>query len=277
MTVVIGLKGLAFCTRLAKTVCNGFPCGILYQVWYLIVSFPDLSWSLMSFLNTCHTRRRFHCIATKRTQENHDIFREKLSVMASLQWPRRCHGALIAFYRIPTVFMVEILCNLTVLLLCIHGAHSACAALSRRCHCHTCHTRRRFHCVVTVRTQENHDIFREKLSERRPYSDQGVATELSLGSIVFLRCSWWRFSAISRCFHCASTALTGHAPRFHGFATALRTQWHLQECVQSPCKCHGWPQHLHNDPCVRPRSSYCVVGDLSSGLWWPYGVPSALY
>ena len=73
--------------------------------------------------------------STVRTQENHDIFREKLSVMASLQRPRRCRGAFMAFYRVPTVFMVEILCALAVLSLRVHGAHSACAALSRRCHC----------------------------------------------------------------------------------------------------------------------------------------------
>ena len=73
--------------------------------------------------------------STVRTQENHNIFCEKLSVTASLQRPRRCHGALMAFYRVPRVFMVMILCALTVLSLRIHGAHSACAALSRRCHC----------------------------------------------------------------------------------------------------------------------------------------------
>ena len=55
-------------------------------------------------------------------QENHDIFREKLSVTVSLQRPRRCHRALMAFYPIPTVFMVEILCALTVLSLYVHGA-----------------------------------------------------------------------------------------------------------------------------------------------------------
>ena len=73
--------------------------------------------------------------STVRTQENHDIFCEKLSVMKSLQRPRHCHGALMAFYPFPTVFMVEILCALTVLSLRVHGAHSACAALSWRCHC----------------------------------------------------------------------------------------------------------------------------------------------
>ena len=41
----------------------------------------------------------------------------------------------------------------------------------------------------TVRTQENHDIFRENCLSRRPYSDQGIATELSWRFITFLRCS----------------------------------------------------------------------------------------
>ena len=72
--------------------------------------------------------------STMRTQENNDIFRKKLSVLASLQPPRRCHGALMAFYRIPTLFMMEILCALAVLSLRVHDAHSACAALSQCCH-----------------------------------------------------------------------------------------------------------------------------------------------
>ena len=67
-----------------------------------------------------------------RTQENHDIFREKLSVTAPLQRPRLCHGAFMAFYRIPTVFMVEILSSLMVLSLRVHGAHSTCVAFPRR-------------------------------------------------------------------------------------------------------------------------------------------------
>ena len=68
-------------------------------------------------------------------ENDHDIFREKLSVTAPLQRQRRCHGAFMAFYRIPTVFMVEILSALSVLPRRVHGAHSTCAALSRRCHC----------------------------------------------------------------------------------------------------------------------------------------------
>ena len=91
----------------------------------------------------------------------------------------------------------------------------------------------------TVRTQENHDIFREKLSVtaflQRPRRCHGA---LMAFYRAFLRCSCWRFSALSRCFHCASTTLTAHAPRFHDIVTALRTQWHLQEgravSVQTP-------------------------------------------
>ena len=65
-------------------------------------------------------------------QENHDIFREKLSATASLQRPRRCQGALMALYRVPTVFMVEIFC--------------AFAACPRRLHAS------RFHRVATALT-----------------------------------------------------------------------------------------------------------------------------
>ena len=67
-----------------------------------------------SNLNVCHTRRRFHCIATElynfpehpENSRNHDIFREKMSVTVSLQRPRRWNGALMVFYRVPKVFMV---------------------------------------------------------------------------------------------------------------------------------------------------------------------------
>ena len=116
-----------------------------------------------------------------RTQENHDIFREKLSVTASLQLPRRCHGALMAFYRVPTVFMVEILCALTVL-------------------------------------------------------------------------------------NCPSTALTAHAPHFHGVATALRTQWHLQErrtvSLQTPRTTTAFAQRplcVPTELLLRRRRPYCVA------------------
>ena len=113
--------------------------------------------------------------STVRTQENHDIFREKLSVTASSQHLRRCYGARMALHCVPTEFLVAILCAHTVLLLRVCGAHSVCAALSRHCHC-----------------------------------ADGV----------------------------------------------LKTQ----------CKRHGRPRRLHSDPCARPRSSYCVVGDLTARL-----------
>ena len=109
-------------------------------------------------------------------------------------------------------------------------------------------------------------FFVKNCLSRRPYSDQGVATELSWRSITFLRCSWWRFSALSRCFHCASTALTAHAPRFHGVPTALRTQWHLQErravSVQTPRSTTAFAQRPLCAPTellLRCRRPYCAA------------------
>ena len=40
-----------------------------------------------------------------------------------------------------------------------------------------------------------------------------------------------------------------------------------------PCKCQGWAWRLHNNLCVCPWRSYCVVGDLTARLWGPYGDP----
>ena len=76
-----------------------------------------------------------------------------------------------------------------------------------------------------MRSQENTDIFREKCLSRRPDSNQGVATELAWRSIAFLRSSCWRFSALSRRFLCAFTALKIHALHFHGVCTALTACW----------------------------------------------------
>ena len=41
----------------------------------------------------------------------------------------------MAFYRVPTEFLLAILCALTTLLLRFHGTHNACSALSQRSHC----------------------------------------------------------------------------------------------------------------------------------------------
>ena len=70
-----------------------------------------------------------------RSQEIPDVFLEKAPVTASSQRPRRCYGALVAFYRIPTEFLLTILCALTTLSLRFHGVHIACTALSRGSHC----------------------------------------------------------------------------------------------------------------------------------------------
>ena len=68
-----------------------------------------------------------------RSQENPDIFCEKGSVTASVQRPRRCHGARMAFYRVPTENLLAILCALTTLSLRFQGAH-----IARRLHCADC-------------------------------------------------------------------------------------------------------------------------------------------
>ena len=237
MTVVIGLKGLAFCICLAQTVCNGFPCGILYQVWYLIVSFSDLSWSLLSFLNTCHTRWRFHCVATVRTQENHDIFCEN----CLSQRPYSDQGV-----------ATELSWRSITFLRCSWWRFSA---ISRCFHCastvHTAHTSR-FHGVATAtpvtpggvstalppwERKKIMILFVKNCLSRRPYRDQGGATELSLRSIAFLRCSWWRFSAISRRFHCAFTAHSRRSQRMRRAFTALPLP-HLSHQAAFPLCCH---------------------------------------
>ena len=69
-----------------------------------------------------------------RSQEIPEAFLEKAPVTASSQRPRRCYGALVAFYRIPTEFLLAILCALMKLSLRFHGAHIACTVLSRGSH-----------------------------------------------------------------------------------------------------------------------------------------------
>ena len=66
-----------------------------------------------------------------RSQEIPDVFLEKAPATLSSQRPMRCYGALVASYRVPTEFLLAILC-----------AHDAFTALSRRSHC--------VHCAVTV-------------------------------------------------------------------------------------------------------------------------------
>ena len=70
-----------------------------------------------------------------RSQEIPNVFLEKVPATASLQRPRRCYGALVASYRVPTEFLLAILCALMTCSLRFHGAHIACTVLSRRSHC----------------------------------------------------------------------------------------------------------------------------------------------
>ena len=70
-----------------------------------------------------------------RSQEIPDAFLEKGPATASSQCQRRCYGALVASYRVPTEFLLAILCALTTRSLRFHGAHIARTVLSRRSHC----------------------------------------------------------------------------------------------------------------------------------------------
>ena len=62
---------------------------------------------------------------------------------------------------------------------------------------------------------------------------------------------------------------------FHSIHTALsaccsRPIAISENTIQSPCKSYEQPQHLHNDPCVGPRSSFCFERDLTVRLWRTY-------
>ena len=76
-----------------------------------------------------------------RSQEIPDVFLEKVPATASSQRPRPCYGALVASYRVPTEFLLAILCALTTLSRrsqCVHCAftafalcfHGVCTALT---------------------------------------------------------------------------------------------------------------------------------------------------
>ena len=66
----------------------------------------------------------------------------------------------MTFYRVPMVFMVEVLCALSVLSLRVHGAHSACAALSQRCHCvEEAVTSPRTLCSLRANAMDDHSVF----------------------------------------------------------------------------------------------------------------------
>ena len=70
-----------------------------------------------------------------KAQKISDVFLEKAPVTASSQRPRRCYGALVRFYRVPTEFLLAILCALTARTLCALSFHGVRTALSRRLHC----------------------------------------------------------------------------------------------------------------------------------------------
>ena len=70
-------------------------------------------------------------------------------------------------------------------------------------------------------------------------------------------------SRSSQCIHCAHRVCTA-------LTACLRCKDISKTIVQFPYKCHGGPQRLHNDPCVRVQSSYSFVGDLTARQWRPH-------
>ena len=52
-----------------------------------------------------------------RAQEISDVFLEKAPVTASSQRPRRCYGALVTFYRVPTEFLLAFLSEISTCVL----------------------------------------------------------------------------------------------------------------------------------------------------------------
>ena len=70
-----------------------------------------------------------------RAQEIPDVFLEKVLVTASSQRTSRCYGALVTFYRVPTEFLLAILCALMARTLCVLRFHGVRTELSRRLHC----------------------------------------------------------------------------------------------------------------------------------------------
>ena len=69
-----------------------------------------------------------------RTQEISGVFLHKAPVMASSQRPKRCYEALLVFYRVPTEFLLAILCALTTLSRCSHCVHCGVTAFALRFH-----------------------------------------------------------------------------------------------------------------------------------------------
>ena len=79
-----------------------------------------------------------------RAKEIPDVFLEKAPVTASSQRPRRCYGALVTFYCVPTKFLLAILSALM--------ARTVCTALSRHSNCAFTAFALRFHGFCTALT-----------------------------------------------------------------------------------------------------------------------------
>ena len=88
--------------------------------------------------------------------------------------------------------------------------------------------------------------------------------------LLAILCALMTLSQRSQCIYCSFTAFALRWRRAEEAVTSQRS---------SLCKCLRRPLGLHNGPyaCLRSlQSSYCIVGDLTMPLWWPYGNPNAL-
>ena len=80
-------------------------------------------------------------------------------------------------------------------------------------------------------------------------------------------------------FHGACSCIHSVSQRLYLLKACWRHNDTLKDAVQSLCKRHRQPQRLNDHPRARlwsMQSSYCIVGDLTAWLWWPYGDPIVL-
>ena len=195
------------------------------------------------------------------TQKKSRYFSWKIVCHGVLQRPWRCHGALIAFYRVPTVFMVEILCALTVLSLRVHGAHSGCTALLRRCHCADAVLKTQWHLqelrAVSVQTPTEL-LFRC----RGPYCAAMVTLRRPLCALLGRRANAeWRclFWVCSKC--APSLGVLCDPTVSNDYATAL-----LRWCLRSYCAHFGVLQFLGHHGITVRTPPWCDRGKYNNNL-----------
>ena len=153
-----------------------------------------------------------------------------------------------------------------------------------------CHTRRLFHCVATelFKFPEHRENARKSWYFSWKIVSHGVLTAtkaLPRSSHGVLSCSYGVHGGDSLCSQGAFTARPRRSQRMRHFFTALPLRWRrVEDAVTSPRKSCSLRANATDDHGVCTTTLVCahgalicVVGDLTAQLWWPYGVPSALY